>query len=111
MSSIVINIPDCAVETGKNSGDQITISTTSCPNPPPGPPPVISWWETLVIGIVLLAAVGGFAIVRYRAHELKPDRLAQKNIARKQELDAQIELAKAHRQCVTCGQKYEPELK
>lgn len=113
MSSILINIPDCArpdyKSTGEGVNDQITISTHDCPVQPPaaGTPYAGALITAVIILIPLIAAI---AVVRHHAQSLKPKRLEQQRLARKQELDAQVELAKAHKQCLTCGKNYEPEL-
>ncbi|QGJ93775.1 hypothetical protein SEA_HANNACONDA_134 [Mycobacterium phage Hannaconda] len=109
--TIQIEFPDCGEINSNDTGQHIVVQTDNCVAVPPGPPPVISWWETLIIGIVALSVIIGAAIVRYRAHELKPERLEQKRLARKQEIDGQVEIAKARKVCRTCGDKYEPELK
>lgn len=107
VSQIIVNIPDCA--TGSHDDhDVITINTENCPAALPGPPPLIGAGEILATVLVSLAVIVGTVVVRYKAHELKPAKLEQRRLARKQEIDGQVALAQTHKQCPTCGDKYEP---
>jgi len=108
MSSLIVNFPDCGELTSPKDGETMTVTTSHCA--PAGPPPVIGAWEIAAFIIVGVAAVAGISMVRYRAQELKPQRLQERRLSRKQEIDGQIALAQAHKQCMMCGSKYEPEL-
>lgn len=109
VSSVIINFPDCATlgshdeEGTTDQGDTITVFTEGCPAAVPGPPPLIGTGEIVAMVLVALALIGGTAVVRFRAHE-------RKEAERQAYLAAQVELAKAHKSCDTCGDKYEPEL-
>lgn len=114
MSTLVIDFPDCSelgskeAEGRDGNHDTITVTTGGCPQPgPPGPPPLIPWWGFGLGFVVLITAVVTVGFVRYRAHEMKPEKLEQKRLARKQELDAKIAL-KA-KKCGLCGTVYDPE--
>ena len=111
MSQIIVNIPDCDdVSVGHTVNGTVPVTASDCAVPIPGPPPLISWFTVLVIGIVLVAAVIAFALVRYRAHELKPKRLEEQRLARKQELDAQVRMAECQKVCPSCTTPFAPEL-
>lgn len=127
MSDLRITFPDnCNVryKDSTSNEDTIVVEAVDCSHPPPptGNEPLIGS-GTIIFGIIIsFLLVGGFIIavatVRHRAQELKPDvikaqqELQQaKNAERQQEIDGQVRLAKAHRQCMTCGTNWEPELK
>lgn len=93
----------------------VEIDIPDCPLAPSGPP---SPFDGTLIGFGLfLAALSLVAIciavgmIRYRAHELKPQRLEAENKRRQIELNAQVEMAKYRQTCVTCGTIYEPKVK
>ena len=106
---MTINIPDCATASN-DSNDVINITTEHCPVQPPGPAPVIGTFSVVIIGIVLAVFFVATAIVRYRAHELKPERLKAKNEAKQIELDAEVKMAALRKTCSTCGADYTPTL-
>lgn len=109
MSQIIVNIPDCAAFANNTTRDaqpsnNITIDTSNCPVAPPNPAPTISTFGIIIVGIVVIAFFVATAIVRHRAHELKPKRLEAQNAARKIELDARVAMANSPK-CQVCGHK------
>lgn len=115
MSQIIVNIPECATYADNSTRDSqqsntITVDTSNCPAPPPNPAPMIDTWGIIIIAAVAVVLFVSTAIVRYRAHELKPQRIEAQNNARKIELDAEVQMAALRKRCGTCGDVYEPEL-
>jgi hypothetical protein len=109
VSSIVINFPDCAElgsrepRTDAGEHDTITIFTEGCPATIMPPPPLIGWWVWLLGALLVAALIVSTAIVRFRAHE-------RKEAERGAVVAAQVELAKQHKTCDTCGDRYVPEV-
>lgn len=108
MSTIQINIPDCAVSDNNGRLDSanqtIVVDTSSCPVQPPGPQPMIDGGWVIVAGVIAAIFIVATAFVRFCAHENKPLKMRAQNDARKNELDAQIKMATAPK-CQVCGHK------
>lgn len=108
MSQIVVNIPGCEkVSTSSATNGTITIAVSDCTPPPPTNMMVPAFWVSAVLVLVTIVA---FAIVRFRANELKPERMEQARLSRQQEINGQVEMAKAQKTCPSCTSKFSPEL-
>ncbi len=108
MSQIIVNIPGCdSVVRDSSTSGTITVNATNCGTESGAysPTPFIIGG---VIAFIVFAVV--MCVVRYKAHEMKPDRLKEQRLAREKEIDGQVRMAQLHKTCSTCGDTYEPAL-
>ncbi len=66
--------------------------------------------EIVATVIIVLIVVAGISALLIQASEQRPKILEQKRLARQAQIDGRVALAKARRQCLTCGAAYDPEL-
>lgn len=85
-----------------------TIEIPDCVGSRPAIDGTVIGWGLFLGALIIGAFIASIAIVRYRAHELKPDRLKRENERLQIAANREVELAKQHKQCLTCGDVYGP---
>lgn len=113
MSQIIFNIPECEkvqVADKKSTPDGVvTVTATECVVPNTVPP-IIPGYAFFLAFVIVLAGIAGTVFVVQHSQKLKPRRMEEKRLARKQEIDGQVRLAEAQKTCPSCTSTYLPEL-